>query len=346
MEWRAKMNRKLFEKLGVESSVLGFGAMRLPVKDGAIHRESALEMVDHAYRNGITYFDTAWPYHGGTSEGFLGEALGRYPRESFLLADKMPVWAVNNEADMDRVFHEQLSRCRVPYFDFYLLHALGESRFDHCVEIGALAFLEKMRAQGKLRFIGFSFHDKNENFERIVDYYPWDFVQIQYNYIDVHTMDADFLYKALEQRGIPIVVMEPVRGGALAQLPEKPAGILRSYAPQRSLASWAVRWVASQPGVKVLLSGMSDMGQLKDNIATLSEPDYPLSAVEQDMLARATQALLSYNTVPCTGCGYCMECPFGVDIPRVFRIYNNLNMFSNEILSPQEYFINLEGTPG
>ncbi len=336
------MNRKSFDKLGIEASVLGFGAMRFPTKDGAIDRAAALEMIDYAYQNGVTYFDTAWPYHGGTSENVLGEALKRYPRESFFLADKMPVWEVNSEADMERVFQEQLNKCQVEYFDFYLLHALGEKRIQHCIEIGAFDFVKRKKAEGKIRFIGFSFHDKNEKFEKIADYFPWDFAQIQYNYIDVHTMDADFLYEALASRGIPAVVMEPVRGGTLAQLPDEVAAILKEFAPNRSMASWAVRWVASKPNVKVLLSGMSSMEQVHDNVASLSDKAYKLSKEETALLDKATQTLLSFKTIPCTGCRYCMDCPFGVNIPEVFSIYNYFSMFKNEARTRRDYFDNMD----
>lgn len=326
-----------FEKLGVEISKLGFGCMRLPMKDGVIDRELAFDMVDYAYHHGVNYFDTAWGYLGGTSEPFMGEALKRYPRDSFYLATKMPVWLVETPEDFERIFNEQLARLQTDHFDFYLLHALSKARFDKLVEQGLYELCKKKQAEGKIKYIGFSFHDMTERFEEIVDKYPWDFVQIQYNYIDPHIMQADRLYQILAERDIPCVIMEPVRGGFLANLPEEIAQVFQGFDSARSLASWALRWVAAHENVKVTLSGMSTMEQLVDNIATFSG-EIPLSDAEQKVIDTAVSKILDVKTVPCTGCEYCMPCPFGVDIPEVFKIYNSYKMFRNDWRTHEEYF--------
>lgn len=331
------MKMSKFEKLGIETSKLGFGCMRLPIKDGEIDRQAAFDMVDYAYNNGITYFDTAWGYHGGASEPFMGEALKRYPRDSFYLATKMPVWLVETPEDFERIFNEQLERLQTDHFDFYLLHALSKTRFDKLVEQGLYDLCKKKQAEGKIKYIGFSFHDHTDRFEEMVDKYPWDFVQIQYNYIDPHIMDADRLYKILADRDIPCVVMEPVRGGFLANLPEDIGDIFKDFNSSRSLASWALRWVASHSNVKVTLSGMTNMEQLVDNINTFSG-DIDLSAEENAVVNRVVEKILDVQTVPCTACEYCMPCPFGVDIPQVFKIYNSFKMFRNNWRTHEEYF--------
>ena len=275
-------------KLGIEVSKLGFGCMRLPMKDGAIDREQAMDMFDYAYQHGVNYFDTAWPYLNGTSEPFVGEALSRYPRDSFFVATKMPVWLVESEADFERIFEEQLNRLRTDHIDFYLLHALSQARFEKLVDQGLYELCKKKQAEGKIRYIGFSFHDPAERFPAIVDKYPWDFAQIQYNYIDPHLLNADLLYKTLTDRDIPCVVMEPVRGGFLSTLPESYNDIFRAYDPERSPASWALRWVASHDNVKVTLSGMSNMQQMMDNIATFSG-EVELSTEEQAVVEQVVQ---------------------------------------------------------
>ena len=328
-------------KLGIEVSKLGFGCMRLPMKDGAIDREQAMDMFDYAYQHGVNYFDTAWPYLNGTSEPFVGEALSRYPRDSFFVATKMPVWLVESEADFERIFEEQLKRLRTDHIDFYLLHALSQGRFEKLVDQGLYELCKKKQAEGKIRYIGFSFHDPAERFPAIVDKYPWDFAQIQYNYIDPHLLNADLLYKTLADRDIPCVVMEPVRGGFLSTLPESYNDIFRAYNPERSPASWALRWVASHDNVKVTLSGMSNMQQMIDNIATFSG-EVELSTEEQAVVEQVVQKILSVDTVPCTGCEYCMPCPFGVDIPEVFKAYNNFKLFQNTEMTRTAYFERLK----
>lgn len=335
------MEQSTFEKLGITTSTLGFGCMRLPMQDGVIDRETAFAMIDKAYKSGVTYFDTAWGYLGGTSEPFVGEALKRYPRDSFYLATKMPVWLVQSPEDFERIFNEQLARLQTDHFDFYLLHALSKPRFDTLVEQGLYELCKKKQAEGKIRYIGFSFHDQSSYFEEMVDKYPWDFVQIQYNYIDPHIIQSDYLYDVLEKRGIPAVIMEPVRGGFLSTLPEEIAAPFVEHNPGRSLSSWALGWVASHKNCKVILSGMSTLEQVEDNLATFAD-SAALSQEELQVVDRVVEKILSVKTVPCTGCEYCMPCPFGVDIPTVFNIYNSYKMFRNDWRTNEEYITQLK----
>lgn len=305
-------------------SLLGLGCMRFPtIKEGSeeIDEEKALQIVDYAYQNGVNYFDTAHGYHGGLSQPFMGKALKRYPRESFYLATKMPPWDLKTPEDVQNIFETQLCRCQVDYFDFYLFHAQNKELFQKCVELDVYGYLQKMREQGKIRYLGFSFHDTPEVLEQILDTYEWDFVQIQLNYLDWELQDAKRQYEILEQRGIPAIIMEPVRGGALADLGEKANTVLKQAAPDRSVASWAIRYAAQLPNVMTVLSGMSDLRQLSDNLNTLS-PLEPLSGEETKALATALDLYRRKDMVPCTGCRYCMDCSFGVDIPKLFGIYN------------------------
>jgi len=305
-------------------SLLGFGCMRLPFKGsmGEIDKEKAQAMVDYAISQGINYFDTAYMYHEGRSESFVGEALARHGRECFNLASKMPLVFVSSEEDVERIFQEQLSRCRVDYFDYYLLHNVNEA---HARKIDTFGIYEKMKAkqrQGKIRRLGFSFHDRPEILARLTERYAWDFAQIQLNYMDWELQKASQQYQILSDKGIPVVVMEPLRGGALATLSETALQVLKAARPEASAASWGIRFAASLPQVLVVLSGMSSMEQLVDNINTMQD-FRPLSQAEYAVIAEALAAYRVSATIPCTACRYCMDCPSGVDIPRTLAIYNN-----------------------
>ena len=255
-------------------TVLGLGCMRFPVRnvDGKeeIDKEKAQEIVDYAMQSGINYYDTAYMYHDGKSEQFMGEALAKYPRDSYNIVTKLPIWLVDKKEDMQKVFDEQLKNLRVDYFDYYLLHALGRGNFDKCLDFGAYEFLSEMKEQGKIRKLGFSFHDTPEVLQEIVDTYEWDFAQLQINYLDWEMQDAKRQYEILEENDIPCIVMEPVRGGTLASPCEKANEIFLNARPDKSIASWAIRYVTSLPNVLVVLSGMSNMEQIKDNIDTMT----------------------------------------------------------------------------
>ena len=312
------------------NSLLGFGTMRFPTTpDGKIDEALSLEMIDLAYKSGVNYFDTAYPYHGGESERFLKKALGRYPRESYLLADKMPIWRLETPEDMERIFAEQLERCGVEYFDYYLAHSLGKQNVANMRKVDTVAFFQRKKAEGKIRHMGFSFHDDLDCLEDIFSMCRWDFCQLQLNYADWNRFGAKDFYDCACRHGVPIVVMEPVRGGFLANPPEQAAALLRQADPSRSMASWALRYVATLPGVRVILSGMSARAQVEDNLATFADGSVRLTAAEKAVVDQATQVLDGIHTVPCTACRYCMPCPAGVEIPTIFGSYNTARFLGN-----------------
>ena len=319
------MEMRQYRDTDVKVSLLGMGCMRLPKVDPEkedIDYEKAQEIIDYAYANGVNYFDTAYGYHGGQSELFVGQALKKYPRESFFLASKMPIWCVKEKGDVERIFNEQLQRCQTDYFDFYLFHSQNAANFQKCQEFGVYEFLSQMKAEGKIRRLGFSFHDTPEVLRHICDTYPWDFAQIQLNYLDWEMQDAKTPSQILNDREIPVIVMEPVRGGALASPCEAADILFREERPDKSVASWAIRFAASLPGVLTVLSGMSNMEQVRDNVDTMTRFE-PLTDREREVIDEALEAYRKKDTVPCTGCRYCMDCPFGVDIPKMFSLYNH-----------------------
>lgn len=319
------MEMRQYRDTDVKVSLLGMGCMRLPKVDPEkedIDYEKAQEIIDYAYANGVNYFDTAYGYHGGQSELFVGQALKKYPRESFFLASKMPIWCVKEKGDVERIFNEQLQRCQTDYFDFYLFHSQNAANFQKCQEFGVYEFLSQMKAEGKIRRLGFSFHDTPEVLRHICDTYPWDFAQIQLNYLDWEMQDAKTQYQILNDREIPVIVMEPVRGGVLASPCEAADILFREERPDKSVASWAIRFAASLPGVLTVLSGMSNMEQIRDNVDTMTRFE-PLTDREREVIDEALEAYRKKDTVPCTGCRYCMDCPFGVDIPKMFSLYNH-----------------------
>lgn len=319
------MEMRQYRDTDVRVSLLGMGCMRLPKVDPEkedIDYEKAQEIIDYAYANGVNYFDTAYGYHGGQSELFVGQALKKYPRESFFLASKMPIWCVKEKGDVERIFNEQLQRCQTDYFDFYLFHSQNAANFQKCQEFGVYEFLSQMKAEGKIRRLGFSFHDTPEVLRHICDTYPWDFAQIQLNYLDWEMQDAKTQYQILNDREIPVIVMEPVRGGVLASPCEAADILFREERPDKSVASWAIRFAASLPGVLTVLSGMSSMEQVRDNVDTMTRFE-PLTDREREVIDEALEAYRKKDTVPCTGCRYCMDCPFGVDIPKMFSLYNH-----------------------
>lgn len=310
---------------GRDISLLGFGMMRLPVIDGdssKIDYDLAMEMIDTAYKSGVNYFDTAWPYHQTQSEPFAAKALARYPRDSFHLASKLPTWLINSKQDVEDYFNKQLERCGVEYFDFYLIHTLDEDLWPKVAQFDIIAQLMEKKKQGLIKNLGFSFHSTPALMREIVAAHKWDFAQIQLNYLDWEFQDAKTLYQILADNSIPTVVMEPIRGGALVTLCPEAAAILQKADPKASNASWALRYVASLPNVLTVLSGMSLPQHVADNVKTMTGFK-PLSDAERQVVADAVEAYRKAGAIPCTGCRYCMDCPAGVDIPRVFGIYND-----------------------
>ena len=321
------MEKRRLDKLGIETSLLGFGCMRFPtLEDGKIDEILAEKMLDQAMAQGVTYYDTAFPYHNGDSEPFVGRVLNKYDRSSYYLATKLPVWMVETREDAEKIFEDQLKRLDKEYVDFYLLHALDKERFEKVKKLGLIEMCEKFRQEGKIRYLGFSFHDDYEVFEEIINSYDWDFCQIQYNYMDTDVQAGDKGYALAEQKGIPMVIMEPVRGGLLAGFSDDIEEMFRETRPDQSIASWALRWVGSHKNVKVILSGMSTPEQVEDNLKTFDHFE-TLSEKEQDTVKRVVDTLKGRVQNGCTGCRYCMPCPSGVDIPGSFRIWNDYHIY-------------------
>ncbi len=318
-------------------SLLGFGCMRFPLlKDGSIDEDFAEQMMDDAYKNGVNYFDTAYFYHDGKSEEFTGRVLSKYDRNSYAIATKLPIWLTKSRAEAEKLFESQLERLQMDYVDFYLLHALNKSRWEQAISLGILELLEELQAKGKIRRLGFSFHDEYAVFEEIIKYRKWDFCQIQLNYMDTEMQAGMKGYELATERGIPVVVMEPVKGGALASLPPDIVDIFKSLDSNRSVASWALRYVGSLPNVKVILSGMSDAVQVKDNLETLGRFS-PLDENEAKAVDKVTKILKSRVNNGCTACDYCMPCPYGVNIPRNFAIWNHFGIYGDKTKAKNQW---------
>lgn len=326
---KADMEKRKMEKLGAETSLLGFGCMRFPVTaDGSIDLAEAERMLDRAYAAGVNYYDTAYPYHGGESERVVGHVMKKYERGSFYLATKLPCWQVKTLDDVERLFQEQLDKLQTDYIDFYLLHALNKDSFQRMADMGCIGKLEQFKKDGRIRNLGFSFHDDYAAFEKIISCRDWDFCQIQFNYMDADEQAGMKGYELAAEKNVPLVIMEPVKGGSLAAFPEDITEMYRSLDSSASPASFALRWVASLPNVKVVLSGMSTMEQLEDNLRTFGQFK-PLSDRERETIDKVVALINSRVQNGCTGCGYCMPCPAGVEIPRNFRIWNTYHMYRN-----------------
>ncbi len=307
-------------------SRLGMGLMRLPVINGEnsqIDYEKAKALIDRCMADGVNYYDTAYIYHGGKSEEFAGKALSEYPRDSFYVADKFNFQA---EPDYAKQFENQLKRLQMEYIDFYLLHGIQDNFQEDMLAGGCVDYFDKQKKEGRIRYLGFSFHGSAENLRKMLTIYPWDFIQLQINYYDWYFGDAKELYEILADANIPVMVMEPVHGGLLANLKDKAATVLKEYDADASLASWAMRWVMELPNVQVILSGMSDISQVNDNLATFDKAA-PLSEREQDLIHCAAQIQQSDVAVACTSCRYCCDdCPVGLDIPKLLRFYNEFKL--------------------
>lgn len=321
------MEKRKLEKLGIETSLLGFGCMRFPTTpDGKIDEAEAERMMDKAIASGVNYIDTAYPYHNGESEPLVGKVLKKYDRSSFYLATKLPLWAVKSVDDAKRIFEEQLQRLQTDYIDFYLLHAVNKEKWEEMKALGVVDYCAKLKEEGKIRYYGFSFHDDYEVFDEIIRYRDWDFCQIQYNYMDTEEQAGDKGYALAESLGIPLVIMEPIKGGSLANFSDDINAKFREMDPDKSIASYALRWVGSHSNVKVILSGMSTMQQVEDNLKTFIDFS-PLSDEEENKIKAIVEELRSRVQNGCTGCRYCMPCPAGVNIPGNFQVWNRYHMY-------------------
>ena len=308
-------------------SLLGFGAMRLPtLADGSVDEAQVERMVAYAMDHGVNYFDTAWPYHNGESEYVMGRVLSKYPRESFYLADKFPGHQYNDHYDPAAVFEKQLEKCGVEYFDFYLLHNVYERSMSVYLDPqwGILDYFREQKRLGRIKHLGFSTHANVEGLKEFLDIAGDDmeFCQIQLNYLDWTLQNARDKYDLLTKRGIPVWVMEPVRGGKLVNVSESATAKLRAARPDETTVAWCFRFLQGLPNVKMVLSGMSNEQQIVDNIATFEE-SRPLSPAEGELILKVAEELK--GSVPCTGCRYCVAgCPMGLDIPFLLSVYNDL----------------------
>lgn len=330
------IDRRMIPQFGCEISRLGYGGMRFPKNGDEVDVEEAVKLLRKAYDMGVNYFDTAVVYHKGESEKIFGKAFEIYDRSSYYLADKMSIWVCKDEQEMKDLFERQLKTLKTDYIDFYLVHSLNRNHYQKVKEFHCVEFLQEMKRQGKIKHLGFSFHDTYPVFTQILNDYDWDFVQIQLNYLDWQNQGAEQLYRELEKRNLPCMVMEPVRGGYLATLDEQRAKPFLEMEPNRSIASWAIRWVESLPQVTVVLSGMSDMAQLEDNVAMMTNFE-SMNEKELEAVAKVVEEIRKVNDIPCTGCRYCMDCPMGVDIPEIFAIYSRLKIFGKDKSFVEDY---------
>ena len=311
--------------------------MRFPLdENGNIEEVEAEKMIDLAIANGVTYIDTAYPYHNGDSEPFVGRVLKKYDRSSFTLATKLPIWNVHSQEEAREVFESQLKRLDVDYVDFYLLHALDADKWKKVLEYHIIELCEELRQEGKIKYLGFSFHDEFHVFEEIIRYHDWDFCQLQLNYMDMGIQADQKGVDLANELGVPLVVMEPIKGGSLASLPADVTHMFKAYNAEATLASWALRYVGTLPGVKVILSGMSTLEQVKDNLKTFQQYQN-LNEEELAIVKKVADTLHSRTKNGCTGCAYCMPCPFGVDIPANFKYWNNRFVYDDEKLFKGKY---------
>jgi uncharacterized protein len=339
------------KKTGDELSILGFGCMRLPQKNGKtsngkIDEERATKQIRYAIDHGVNYMDTAMPYHMGGSEPFLGRTLADGYRERVKIATKLPPWSVKTRQDMDDILKVQLSKLKTDHIDYYLLHGLDRKSWEKMKELGTLEFLDKAKADGRIINAGFSFHGDRDVFKEIIDAYDWEFCQIQYNFLDEQNQAGTEGLMYAAEKGIGVVVMEPLRGGNLVKrIPQAVQEIWNQAKIKRSPAEWAMRWVWNHPEVTVVLSGMNEEKHIEENIRIAGEA-YPNSLTQEELglIAKVRDAYEDLMKVGCTGCRYCMPCPSGVNIPGCFEIYNNALIFGDKLSAKIGYAWSLSGS--
>jgi len=342
------MQYRQVPKNGDQLSALGFGAMRLPTKRGRIDEERATRQIRYAIDKGVNYVDTAVPYHGGESERFLGRALSGGYREKVKLATKLPPWSVKTREDMDRILDIQLKKLQTDRIDYYLLHSLEAGQWKRLLDLGVLKFLESAKVAGKIRNAGFSFHGDRRTFREIIDAYDWVFCQIQYNFLDETNQAGTEGLRYAASKNIAVMVMEPLRGGMLAgKLPKEVREIYDRAEMRRSAAAWALRWVWNHPEVTVVLSGMNDENHIAENLKTCEDAlPGSMTAVELATIEAVAGTYRRLLKVGCTGCAYCMPCPFGVNIPQCLFLYNDYSMGGNHLMTRGLYGMGLMGGMG
>ena len=312
-----------FPNTDIQSSMLGFGCMRLPVKDGKIDEKEAIRMIRHAIDSGVTYIDTAYPYHGGESEIVVGKALQDGYREKVTLATKLPCWNVHKHEDMMAILDEQLQKLRTDHIDFYLMHAMNGERLEEMQKYDYRSFLDEALAQGKIRYPAFSFHDGYDAFMRILNDYDWKMCQVQMNILDDENQCTLEGIRQAGKKGVGVVIMEPLRGGLLANPPENVVATYAQYQDQRSPVEWAFRYLYTMPEVKCILSGMSNWEQLVDNLNIFDLEGQPeLNEDEKALYVKVKDTYIARTKTRCTGCRYCQPCPMGVAIPHIFQNYD------------------------
>ena len=341
------MRYRKFGKLDWEVSALGFGAMRLPVLDNntaKIDEPEAIRMIRHSIDNGVNYVDTAYPYHGGQSEPLVAKALEDGYRDKVKLATKLPSWLVQTADDFDKYLGEQLERLKTDQIDFYLLHGMSKARWPQLRDLNIIEKAEKAIEDGRIKHLGFSFHDSVEVFKEVVDGCDkWTFCQIQYNYMDTDYQAGTEGLKYAADKGLAVVVMEPIRGGQLAKEPPEPVAEIWAEARiNRTPVEWALQWVWNQPEVSVVLSGMTTMRHVEENLVSAGRSSIgSFTADEVSLLDKVTEAFRGLSPIDCTNCQYCMPCPHGVNIPGVFGMYNDTTMYGDVRRSKALYMMRL-----
>ena len=337
------MKNRILKKLGIETSVFGMGCMRLPLQESGkpedIDEPEAIRMIRYAIDNGVTYIDTAYPYHSGKSEFVVGKALKDGYREKIKLATKSPAWLIKEHSDFEKYLDEQLERLQTDYVDFYLLHAMSKERWEKMKEFNAIGFLKDMKKKGKIKYCGFSFHDHYNTFKEIVDYHDWDMCQIQLNFYDQEYQAGVKGLKYAASKDIPVVIMEPLRGGNLADVPSQDIMDLWNRAKtKRNPVEWAFAWLYNFEEVNVILSGVSTMDQLKEDIDIFekAEPN-TLDQSELDLVQQVRDLYMEKIQVKCTGCDYCNGCPQKVAISMIFDLYNKAHMYGNKDKYAKQY---------
>lgn len=336
------MQYRKFGKCDFEVSALGYGCMRFPIIDNdsnRINEKESIQLLKNAIDNGVNYIDTAYPYHGGNSEILVGMALKDGYREKVKLATKMPVWLINEYEDFDKYLNEQLKKLQTDHIDMYLLHALSKDRIQKLEQLNVYKFLDEAISDGRIKYAGFSFHDDLNTFKRIVDAYDWTFCQIQFNYLDENYQAGIEGLRYASQKGLAVVIMEPLKGGKLAvKLPKSVSNVFSDYDASKTAANWALRWVWNNPEVTLLLSGMNSIEQINENIK-IAEKALPssMSNEEKSVVIKAKDEFKKLIKVDCTACEYCLPCPMGVNIPKNFALYNAAYMYNDMENSKKQY---------